>query len=119
MTVPGQLEHAAIQFTIECLQESDRRSGYFPLSISCICICIHSNSIESDIITKYPMWNQMDISLIAAEVLQVWSYSLFKDVILNMFEKIHWQFEPIAIQFMLECLQDSTRQSGCFPLVNF
>ena len=84
MTVPGQLEHAAIQFTIECLQESDRRSGCFPLSISCICICIHRNSIESDIITKYPMLNQMDISLIAAQVLKVWSYSLFKDV---MFEK--------------------------------
>ena len=31
MTVPGQLEHAAMRFTIEHLQEIESRSGCFPL----------------------------------------------------------------------------------------
>ena len=52
------------------------------------------------------MWNQLqvDISLIIAQVLKAWCYSLFKDVILNMVDKekkksltVPGQFEPAAI----------------------
>jgi len=48
----GNLEPAAIRFTLERLQKSTRRSGIFSLLFSCI--YIHKNSREWLIIFKYP-----------------------------------------------------------------
>ena len=41
------LEPAAIRFTLECLQESARQSGYFLPAFSCI---ISTGTLESDLL---------------------------------------------------------------------
>ena len=58
----NSLEPAAIRFTLESLQESARRSGYF-LLVFFSCIYIHRNPRKWLIILKYLLWNLMVIVL--------------------------------------------------------